>query len=393
MSNRGHWCARPTTPASLWALHCDRSGLVTAINFPDVDYGARIDRARTEMARRGLDALLLSVGSDLPYLTGYEAMPLERLTMGVITPTDSTLVVPQLEAPRVVDRGCFDVIPWAETEDPVGIVQGLMGGATAAIGAQTWSLFLVRLQQAAPGVTFSDATDVMKSLRTIKDVEEIELLRRAGAAVDRVVGRLRSMRFSGQSEAALARQVMEMTVEEGHDVATFHIVASGPNAASPHHEPAGREIVDGDCVVVDFGGRFGGYCSDTTRTFHVGEPTAEYAEAFSALHAAQLAGTAAAGPGVVAEDIDRASRCVLAEAGWGEWFIHRLGHGIGLDGHEDPYLVEGNKEVLQPGMAFSIEPGIYVPDKWGMRIEDIVVCTEDGRESLNTSPRDLAIVE
>ncbi len=367
---------------------------MTAINFPDADYAARIDRARGEMARRGVDALLVSVGSDLPYLTGYGAMPSERLTMGVVTATDATLVVPHLEAPRVADRGCFEVIAWGETEDPIAIVGRLSPQAGAvAIGAQTWARFLVGLQQVLPGVTFSDATAVMSSLRIVKDNHEIELLRRAGAAVDRVVARLRSMRFSGQSEATLARQVMDMTVEEGHDIATFHIVASGPNAASPHHEPGGRQIVEGDCVVVDFGGRLGGYCSDTTRTFHVGEPTAEYAEAFSALESAQLAGTAAAGPGVVAETIDRAARAVLDDAGWGEWFIHRLGHGIGLDGHEDPYLVEGNKEVLQPGMAFSIEPGVYVPDRWGMRIEDIVVCTEDGRESLNNSPRDLAMVD
>lgn len=367
---------------------------MTAINYPDADYGSRIDRARQAMAERGVGALLVSVGSDLPYLTGYEAMPLERLTMGVITATDATIVIPQLEAPRVADRGVFDVLPWGETADPIDIVRRLVGRAgTAAIGAQTWALFLVRLQQALPGVTFSDATAVMSALRIVKDDGEIELLRRAGAAVDRVVARLHLTRFGGKSEAALAREVMDMTVEEGHDVATFHIVASGPNAASPHHEPGTRQIRQGDCVVVDFGGRVGGYCSDTTRTFHVGAADAEYLDAFSALHTAQLAGTAAAGPGVAAQDIDRAARRVLDDAGWGEWFIHRLGHGIGLDGHEDPYLVEGNAAVLEPGMAFSIEPGIYVPDKWGMRIEDIVVCTADGRESLNNSPRRLAIVE
>ena len=346
------------------------------------------------MHQRGVDALLASVGSDLPYLTGYEAMPLERLTMLVVTPAAATLVVPELEAPRVIERGAFDVVPWGETEDPISIVANLAGAADrAAIGAQTWSVFLVRLQQAMGSTRFTDATEVMRSLRVIKDEAEIDLLRRAGTAVDAVVERLRDTEFSGRTEAHLARDIMDMTVEEGHDVATFHIVASGPNAASPHHEPGERVIRNGDCVVVDFGGRVGGYCSDTTRTFHVGDPTPEYAEAYAALEAAQAAGRAAAGPGVVAEEVDRVARQVLIDSGHAEWFIHRLGHGIGLDGHEDPYLVEGNEEVLEPGMAFSIEPGIYKPGEWGMRIEDIVVCTPDGRESLNNSPRSLAIVE
>lgn len=366
---------------------------MTAVDYPDADYGARIRRAREIMGVQGVDVLLMSVGSDLPYLTGYEAMPLERLTMGVITATEATLVVPQLEAPRVTDRGVCDVVPWGETDDPIDIVRRLAGSPQrVAIGSQTWARFLIGLQQAMPAARFTDATAVMRPLRIIKDDDEIELLRQAGAGADRVIARLRRLPFSGRSESALAREVGEMTVEEGHETALFHIVASGPNAASPHHEPGGRLIQSGDAVVIDFGGRLGGYCSDTTRTFHVGEPPAEYGEAFDALHAAQLAGTAAAAPGVAAQDVDRAARRVLDEAGWGKWFIHRTGHGIGLDVHEDPYLVEGNATVLQPGMAFSVEPGVYVAGKWGMRIEDIVVCTADGRETLNNSPRRLAIV-
>ncbi len=367
---------------------------MTAIHFPDADYAGRIARVRAAMADQGVDALLVSVGNDLPYLTGYGAMPSERLTMGVITANDSVIVIPELEAPRVVDRGASSVHPWGETEDPIAIVAKLAGRARrVAVGAQTWSVFLVRLQQQLGGAQFVDATAVTRPLRIIKDESEIDLLRRAGSAVDAVVERLRTIKFSGRTEAQLARDVMEMTVEEGHEVATFHIVASGPNAASPHHEPGDRVIGDGDCVVVDFGGRLGAYCSDTTRTFHVGEPTAEYSEAFAALEASQSAGRAAVGPGVVAQDVDRAARQVLVDSGHAEWFIHRLGHGIGLDGHEDPYLVEGNTEVLQPGMAFSVEPGIYMPGQWGMRIEDILVCTQDGRECLNNSPRSLVIVE
>ena len=367
---------------------------LTAIHYPEFDYVGRIARAREQMEQQGVDALLVSIGSDLPYLTGYGATPSERLTMGVVTATDAVLVIPELEAPRVADRGAVEVKPWSETEDPIELVAGIAGGAdTVAVGAQTWTRFLLGLQRALPAARFTDATAVTRPLRIVKDPAEVDLLRRAGAAVDRVVERLRSTRFGGRREADLAREIMEMTVEEGHDVATFHIVASGPNAASPHHEAGERTLRDGDSVVVDFGGRLGGYCSDTTRTFHVGEPPADYAAAFEALLAAQESGTRAAGPGVVAQDVDRACRAVLEAAGLAEWFIHRTGHGIGLDGHEDPYLVEGNTEELRPGMAFSIEPGLYVSGRWGMRIEDIVVCTADGRESLNRSPRELAVVE
>jgi Xaa-Pro aminopeptidase len=348
------------------------------------------------MHRVGVDVLLASVGADLPYLTGYEAMPLERLTMAVIPRDgDAVLVVPQLEAPRVVPRaGAFAIHPWRETEDPVMIVAGLVQGrATAAITDQTWAVFVLAMQRALPGTTFTSARPLSKALRIHKEPDEVALLRRAAEAVDRVAARLAGMRFSGRSERSLSEHVAAMTVEEGSDIATFRIVASGPNGASPHHEPGDRIIQPGDSVVIDFGGKVGGYCSDTTRTFHVGEPSAEYREVYEIVRRAQQAGFEAAAPGVSAEAVDAAARAVIADAGYGESFIHRLGHGIGLEGHEDPYLVAGNNEVLAPGMAFSIEPGIYLPGRFGVRIEDIVVCTEDGAQRLNESDRDLVVVE
>ncbi len=181
-------------------------------------------------------------------------------------------------------------------------------------------------------------------------------------------------------------------MEEGHDVAAFAIVASGPNAASPHHEPTDRVLERGDTVVADFGGSIGGYFSDTTRTFSVGEPSAEVSAAHDALQRAQQAGLEAVRPGVTAEEIDGATRRVLADAGFAEWFIHRTGHGIGLEVHEEPYLVAGNPQPLQPGMVFSVEPGIYVPGRFGMRIEDIVVVTTAGGRRLNESPHLLRVV-
>jgi Xaa-Pro aminopeptidase len=360
------------------------------------DFAGRIARAQATLADRGTAVLLASVGSDLPYLTGYEAMPLERLTMAVIPQKGrATLVVPELEAPRVDPQGgLFQIRAWSERDDPIAIVAGLCGSpARVAVTDQTWAVFVLQLQQAMPGTVFVSARPISETLRVVKSRDEITQLRAAGAAVDRVVDRLGAMRFSGRTEQELAAAVARMTVDEGSDVATFQIVASGPNSASPHHESGPRPIERGDGVVVDFGGKVGGYCSDTTRTFHVGEPANEFLEAYEVVRAAQQAGVEAARPGVPAEEVDAAARRVITEAGYGEYFIHRLGHGIGLDVHEDPYLVAGNAEPLVPGMAFSIEPGIYIPGRFGIRIEDIVVCTPVAAERLNRSDHELRTVD
>jgi Xaa-Pro aminopeptidase len=355
------------------------------------DFAARCDRARGLMGERGIDAMLFSVGSDLPYLTGYTAMPTERLTMLVLPRLgDATLVVPRLEAPRVEERpGVFSIRAWDETEDPIAITAGLCAGSdTLAVGEQTWAVFVIGLQRGLDA-SFRSAAPVMRELRMRKEDAEIDLLRRAAHAADAVVPRLDTMTFAGRTERDLAREIERMLMEEGHDTAEFAIVASGPNAASPHHEPGSREMAAGDTVVLDFGGMIGGYHSDTTRTFVVGAPSARVAEAFAVLQEAQEVGRETAAPGIAAEQVDRATRAVIEDAGWGEFFVHRTGHGIGLDVHEHPYLVEGNDLALEEGMTFSVEPGIYVPGEFGMRIEDIVAVTADGAESLNRSDRSL----
>ena len=363
--------------------------------FPDVDYAGRIQKARRLVAESGAQAMLLSVGADLPYFIGYEAMPLERLTMLVLPAGgEAELVVPRLEAPRVEPRGAaFSITPWDELDDPVELVaRRCRGFDSLLIGDQTWARFLLELQGALPMSRFSSATPLTSQLRARKDAAEVALLREAGAAADRVVATLLKEPFAGRTERSIAGRVQELTVGEGHDIASFAIVASGPNAASPHHEPTDRKLAEGDTVVIDFGGRRRGYCSDTTRTFVVGIPDAEVAEAHAVLRAAQEAARAAVRPGVSAEDVDKAARDVIADGGFADYFIHRTGHGIGLEVHEHPYIVAGNRQPLEPGMAFSIEPGIYVPDKYGMRIEDIVVCTADGIEELNRSDRSLQVV-
>ncbi len=361
---------------------------------PGPDFTARLERARTEMTADGVDALVVSVGSDLPYLLGYEAVANERLTMAVITPAGATLFVPGLEEPRVMRRGeLFDVVAWEETEDPLDLVAArIVGAGRVATGAQTWSRFLLGLQDRLPGVRFVDATGIMRRLRVVKDGVELALLQTAAAAADRVAEGLAGEQFSGRTERELARFIAAETVAAGHETSSFAIVASGPNAASPHHEPGDRIIAAGDAVVADFGGRVGGYASDITRTFHVGEPAPEFSAAYDVLVEAQEAAVAAVAPGVVAEDVDRAAREVIGNAGYGAYFIHRTGHGIGLDVHEDPYLVAGNSEALGPGMAFSIEPGIYVPGRFGMRIEDIVAVDDGGSRRLNSAGRELRVV-
>jgi Xaa-Pro aminopeptidase len=357
------------------------------------DYAARIERARRALSEREIDGLLLSIGPDLPYLTGYEAMPLERLTMFVLTEGRAVLVVPELEAPRV-NPGPFEVRPWSETEDPVGIVSDLVGDSERlALGDHTWSVFLLGLQERLPDAAFEACGDVMAELRMRKETGEVDLLRQAAHATDRVAARLGETTMSGLSERQLSRMIGQWTVEEGHDIDTFRIVASGPNGASPHHEPTERTIEEGDMVVIDFGGRLGGYCSDMTRTFVVGDPTPEQEEVHDVVQVAQRAAVDAVRPGVTAAHVDAAARSIIEAAGYGDRFIHRTGHGIGLEGHEHPYIIETNSLPLEEGMAFSVEPGIYLPGRFGVRIEDIVVVTADGVEPLNRANHDLVVVD
>ena len=360
----------------------------------EFDYSARVVRLQERMAEENIDVVLLSAGADLPYFTGYEAVPLERLTM-LVVPADghSSLFVPKLEAARV-EPGPFELVPWDETDDPVRLVARAAGTARqAAIGDHAWSTFLLRLQTEMPGARWTVASDLTRPLRQRKDDAEVERLRQAGAAVDRVLGRVQQeIRFEGRTEREVARDFSELTVAEGHDVAWDPIIAAGPNGSSPHHEPGSRKIEKGDVVVCDFGGRVGGYYSDVTRTFVVGSASARQREVHALVEAASAAARAAVTPGITCEEVDRAARRVIVDGGHGDDFIHRTGHGIGLEVHEHPYIVEGNQSPLEEGMAFSIEPGIYIPDEMGVRIEDIVVCGPDGVVELNQAERGLVDV-
>jgi Xaa-Pro aminopeptidase len=379
----------------------------TSPRIPAERYADRLRRLAGLVEERDLAAALLGVGPDLDYLTGYRAMPLERLTMlAVVAGQPPVLVVPRLEEPaaRAGLRTEVEIATWMETDDPHGLVAGLVeaargrAAATIAVSDRLWSLHLLRLQAAVPGARWVSATEVLRELRMVKDTAEIELLRLAAAAADRVVDQIASGPLVGRTEADVAREVRERLLAEGHELAEFAIVASGPNSASPHHEASDRLIQAGEPIVLDIGGALGGYGSDTTRTLWVtgGDeakgPDEEFRHLFGVLLTAQQAASAAVRPGLPAEAIDRAARDVIDGEGYGENFFHRTGHGIGLEGHEDPYLVTGNTERLEDGMAFSIEPGIYLPGRYGARIEDIVVCGPDGPIVLNNEPRELRVV-
>jgi len=351
----------------------------------------------------GVDAVLLSVGPDLPWLTGYEAMPLERLTMLVVAREGrATLVVPRLEAPRVEARPeVFDLRWFEETADPVAMVADLVGSArSVALGDRTWARFALELQAALPQRTWTPASTVTGPLRAAKDPGEVDALRSAAQAADRVAAQLQSgaVRLTGRSEDEVSADLGRRLIDEGHRRVNFAIVASGPNAASPHHEPGSRIIGAGDVVLCDFGGTMDddegiGYCSDITRCVAVGDPPAEIVEAYAVLQRAQAAAVAGAEVGVRCHDVDATARKIIADAGYGDRFVHRTGHGIGVEEHEDPYMVEGNLATLEVGNVFSVEPGIYVPDAWGLRLEDIVAATSEGPEPLNRADHSLVSVD
>ncbi|MEV7037817.1 Xaa-Pro peptidase family protein [Amycolatopsis sp. NPDC051061] len=361
---------------------------------------ARLDRARSAAAAADTDALLIAPGSDLRYLIGQAGGSFERLTT-LVVPADGTpaLVVPKLEAPGYADVPTgelgVELLTWVDGDDPYKLVADRLGKpGRVAVSDFTPALHVLALRAALREAEQTLAGPVVRELRMRKDAAEIASLRDAGAAIDRVHARVHEWLRPGRTEAEVGADIAAAIVEEGHVQADFVIVGSGPNGASPHHDVSDRVIERGDVVVVDIGGPLpAGYNSDSTRTYAVGEPRdADVAETYAVLQRAQAAAVAAVKPGVTAEAVDAAARDVIAEAGFGEYFIHRTGHGIGLDVHEEPYIIAGNALPLEPGMAFSVEPGIYQPGRWGARIEDIVIVTEDGVESVNNQPHELVVL-
>lgn len=368
--------------------------------FRPATHRDRMRRAAEEAGGRGLDALLITPSPDYLYLLGYRAPAMERLTC-LVVPASGTpsLVLPRLEEPlarhELGDLGDeLDVIAWDETDDPIRIVQRLVSGALrVGVQDQMWARFALRLRAALDPAELVEAGPSMSALRAVKSSEEIARLRAAAEAADDAMRAIAAEPLSGRTEAAVSARIREHLLAAGHDEAGFAIVASGPNAASPHHTAGDRRIAPGDAIVIDIGGVRNGYCSDTSRTAFVGAPDPEFVALYEVLRTAQRAACEAVRPGVPAAAIDAVARAIITEAGYGDAFIHRTGHGIGLETHEEPYVVSSNPLPLVAGNAFSVEPGIYIRDTWGARIEDIVICTESGGERLNTSTTELLVVD
>lgn len=359
----------------------------------------RLSHARKAAGDAGVDALLVTPGPDLRWLTGYDALPLERLTCLVVpAAADPFLVAPRLEVPAVLASPVpgldVEVLGWGETDDPYALIAGRLGAVgRVAVTNRMWAEQVLRVRAALPDAEQALTSEVIGELRLRKSPDEVAALRRAGAAIDRVHRRMADFLRPGRSEREAGRDIATAVLDEGHVSVDFVIVGSGPNGASPHHELSDRVLQRGDVVVVDIGGTTAeGYCSDCTRMYSLGAPPPEFVDYFAVLHAAQLAACEHARPGVSAESVDAAAREVIAEGGYGEAFIHRTGHGIGVESHEEPYIVEGNHRLLEAGMAFSIEPGIYLAGRHGARIEDIVVANDEGGggiERLNLTDRDV----
>ena len=366
--------------------------------FTSDDFARRMGHAASQAREAGLSGVLVAPGPDLEYFIGY-APPViaERITMLVIGASrEPAMIVPGLEragAAGAPGAGALSLSEWGDGDDPYAEAAKLLDAdGRYAISDSAWAMHVLGLQRTLPRSSYVSMTDALPMLRAVKDADELERLAAAARAVDACFAEIVRVRFEGRREREIGVQLSTLLREHGHSRVDFTVVGSGPNGANPHHELSDRVIERGDMVVLDFGGVKHGYESDITRTVHVGEPSEEEAEVFEIVRRAQQAGFEAVRPGVACQEVDRATRGLIAGAGYGEYFVHRTGHGIGLTAHEPPYMIEGETQPLEPGMCFSIEPGIYLTGRFGVRIEDIVTVTEDGARRLNNSTRELRIV-
>ena len=363
-------------------------------------YAQRLHAAQKAAADKGIDLLLIGTGPDFAYLTGSWVSSHERLTVLVVPQRGTAwIAAPNTDITdiKAAPVGELDVElrGWNDGEDPYKLaLRGAGDGlGKVALGQSLTADHVLRFQDLLPHASYELATYALAELFTRKDEAEIAELRKAGHAIDAVHAQVPQLLQAGRTEAEVAHELEKLILQE-HSVIDFVIVGSGPNGANPHHSFSDRELAEGEPVVVDIGGTLpSGYHSDCTRTYVVGgdisKAPQDFQDAYAVLADAQAAARAAAHPGSTAADIDAITRQAISAAGWGDYFVHRTGHGIGLSTHEEPFIMEGNDLALEEGMAFSIEPGIYLEGKWGMRLEDIVVLTNDGYESLNQAPRDV----
>jgi Xaa-Pro aminopeptidase len=369
---------------------------------PTAVYAARLHRAQAALHAHGLDYLFVGPSADLFYLTGLDVHQGDRMVLLMVHQEGPAhLVMPRFEADAVQNLPAqIHLEPWGEQDDPAALVKRLTqvpGGAdecTVAVGDKLLAGFLLRLQAALPRAAFTNALKVLPPLRLYKDATEVAGLREAGARADAAFAEFRRRPYTGRTERALAREIADALRDHGVVPEWGPIVGSGPNGAFPHHGYSDRVIEAGDLIVLDFGGHHRGYQADCTRTVAAGRlPDEEAQRVYELVRQGQEAAFQAARPGLTAEALDAVTRDLFTAAGYGQYFSHRLGHGIGLDNKEQPFIVGGNKQVLEPGMAFTIEPGLYLPGRFGVRIEDVVVLHADGAERMNNTSRELIVVD
>jgi Xaa-Pro aminopeptidase len=363
--------------------------------FTAEEFARRMERAAAQAEAAGLTGVLVTPGPDLLYFTGYEPIAItERITMLALQASrEPSMIVPVLEradAEAAPAAAALSLSDWTDGSDPyAATAKQLDANGRYAISDSAWAMHVLALQEVLPESTYVSMTSTLPMLRAIKGADELERLAAAAAAADATFEQIVKLPFAGRRESEIAADLAAFLRDHGHSEIDFTVVGSGPNGANPHHEMSERRVEEGDMVVLDFGGIKDGYGSDTTRTVHVGEPTAEEREVFEIVRRAQQTAFEAVRPGVECQEIDRAARRVITDAGYGEYFIHRTGHGIGLTTHEPPYMVEGETNKLEPGMCFSIEPGVYLPQRFGVRIEDIVTVTEEVGRRLNNTTHEL----
>jgi Xaa-Pro aminopeptidase len=364
-------------------------------------YKDRLEAVQSVLRSQRVDMLLIAPGANLLYFTGIDAHLSTRLLLLVI-PTEgrAKMIVPALEKLAVAPYAeHFDLLPWTDSDTSLPARKSVFAGASAtpviAVDNQLWSGHLLDLQTGLPSAKWIKGDTVVRKVRARKSSHEIDLLKRAAANADKALEELATQKFSGRTEKEIESEIQRLLLKYGDKSMSFCIVGSGPNSAIPHHNSGDRVIQPGDVIVLDFGGTFEGYQSDMTRMVKVkgGTTDTEFEKVYDIVNAANAAAHQAAREGVPAEHVDAAARKVIDDAGYGEYFVHRTGHGLGLDLHEDPYIIPGNSELLEIGNVFSIEPGIYLGGRFGVRIEDIAIITKDGEENINLSSHDLIYVD
>lgn len=364
-------------------------------------YQSRWQTAAERIAAVGGDGVVVRGGSDLVYLTGYHASSMERITAFVATPGREValipeMFVPKIEVPLVPEQPeVYSVTGWDDDQDPVQLIAEALGDARKVlVSDELWAVHLLGLQRLMPATEFVSFSDSLGGLRSVKNDDEMLAIQTVGGLANQVAAALQNgdIPLVGRSEKAIAADISQRLLDVGHETVEFCIVASGPNSASPHHHPTDRIVEAGEMVLCDFGGKHKGYCSDITRCVWTGPIPDDVAATWDTLKKAQQAAVDAARPGATLGDVDAAARDVIADAGFGDKFIHRTGHGIGTEVHEQPYVKSGNDEVVVEGHAFSIEPGIYISGQWGMRLEDIVVVSDSGAIRCSTTNHNIVSV-